>query len=141
MLYACNFINLKGIELTSNPFSKVTFTLEYKILLLDKSNLNFFLNGTLITKNNCNSSLPKMELNSYFTDLIITRTKFTSAVCPFVFKDTYFVTMVLFAISSSFIEKNIFKFEKIQCPSLNSTIENIILQFYHADLNEHILNR
>ena len=123
--------------MTSNPFLTATFNQKF-FLDFFESNFDFYSNGILITKNNCNSNIPKMELNLYFSIIRFHKTKFASIVCPFIFKDTFFHIIDLFKISSSLIEKNILQFS---CPNLNSTIMYLGLKFYHADLNEQILNR
>ena len=140
LLFSIQLNNLKGFRLNSNPFRDLNVN-QVIWWRFENSKLEFFLNETLLEKHSCSENLVEWALIKTIRVLSLNKgTTFSSDQCPFIFKNADLYMLSLGWISSSLIGVNIFTFQNITAPNLNSSIYQLHVNFYHADLNSKILN-
>ena len=129
---------LKGFDLNSNPFRR--FIADRIIWQFINLNFDFYLHNNLIADHLCNSKL-SWSLTENIRILSLNEgIRFTSEICPFIFKNALFYLLAINKISSSFVDENILKFQNKTALNLNSSIYQLQLDFYHIELNSNILN-
>jgi hypothetical protein len=143
--------NFNGFDLSTNPFQDLNITNYDKHLIywtLGDSILNFMYKNISFS-NNCNSKLMEIHdwSNPYFNGYIILieySTKYTTNICPLVFRNSLLKTLLFEGISSSLINKNELGFlgqNLIDDDKLNSFIYHFGLVLYRINLNQKILNK
>ncbi len=145
--------NFNGFDLSTNPFQDLNITNYDKHFVywtIEDSMLNFMYKNISFS-NNCNSKLMEMYdwSNPYFNgyiSLIEYSTKYTTSICPLVFRNSLVKTLLFEGISSSLIKKNELGFlflgeNLIDDDKLNSFIYHFGLVLYRTNLNQKILNK
>ena len=139
-LFSILFSNLKGFDLNSNPFE----SLKIKQVIwwrFDHGKFDFYLNEIPVVKHSCSENLVEWALIKTIKVLSLHKgTIFSSDLCPFIFKNAELYMLSLDWISSTLIDENIFTFQNVIATNLNSSIDQLHLNFYHVDLNSKILN-
>jgi len=134
--------NFKGFDLNSNPFKDVIINENSKVYYFQiDSNFDFYLNKTLINKNNCNEHLPNLSITRQAKVLILEKANTNSdKTCPLVFANA---NIIMFSVKMklSLINKNSLSFHNVSVIDLNCTIFQTILSVYRSDLNEQVLNK
>jgi hypothetical protein len=142
-VFSILFNNIKGFNLYSNPFKDIQLIYsDYIWLRFIDTKFDFYLENSLVNKKLCNQSKHSWDLLSSIKIFELQRvTLFATEICPFVFKNSVLIFFLINRISSSLVEKNILTFQDVFVSDLNSSIYQLELNFYHADLNEKILNK
>jgi hypothetical protein len=143
--------NFNGFDLSTNPFQDLNITNYDKHFVywtIEDSMLNFMYKNISFS-NNCNSKL--METydwsNPYFNgyiSLIEHSTKYTTSICPLVFRNSLVKTLLFEGISSCLINKNELEFlsyNVIDEDKLSSYIYHLNLGLYRSNLNKNMLNK
>jgi len=140
--------NLKGFDCEANPFKNIKiigYPIEYSWFIIKQSNFDFYKNGSLIDRNSCNENL---SVNSFIFQryaIILQETnKYSSELCPFLFRNAKISVFDVKKMSSSLIKTNILGFQDIKSDktikSIQSKVDYLALHFYQADLNLRLLN-
>ena len=132
------FNNLKGFDLNSNPFRH--FKTESIIWQFINTKFDFYLHNNLMDNHLCTSDLSFSLIESMKILYLQKGTIFASEICPYIFKNALIYLIVIDRISSSFIEENLLIFQNETATTLNSSIYQLHLNFYHIDFNSRILN-
>jgi hypothetical protein len=140
--FAFVLTNFKGFDLGSNPFKDVLINNEFKCYYFHiDSNFDFYLNKTLINRNNCNENLPNLSFMKQTRVLILEKSNKNSAeTCPIVFKNMNLI-MLSIKVKLSLIYTNSITFQNVSIKQdLNCTIFETILSVYRADLSSKLFN-
>jgi len=145
--------NLKGFDLLSNPFSRISFSrdssLENVLWSIDESNFNFYINNKLLNEQECLSNKNKnwnnLITNSKLSFLTLNSgTIYSLKTCPYIFKNTKIITLSLNEIRSSFVDSNLLSFLKLENYSnnnfLNSDIFHADFTLYRVHFDDSLLN-
>jgi hypothetical protein len=143
-LFSIWLANFLGLDISSNPFKHIqllNYDKQFIWWTMDSMKFDFYLNNRLLDEEDCNSDLPAKSLISSARILDLRKKiKFSSPICLYLFKNVYILLFSISRISSSLIEMNVLNFQQKNVKKLNSTIFHVQLVFYHASLNEKLLN-
>jgi len=144
--------SFNGFDLSTNPFNNlnlINYDNRFIYWNIEDSMLNFQYKNISFDNYNCNSKLmDKYDwyspfFNGYIT-LIDISTKYTTNICPLVFRNSLIKTLLFQGISSSLINKNELGFlsqNEIDSFKLNSYIYHLGLCLYRTNLDKKILNK
>jgi len=145
------FDNLKGFEMTADPFKKIVINFKNSkslFIIIRNSNFNFIIKKHLLEINSqCDLNLTsKYEWSNFlFKDYSIVvfskSNEYSKHICPLVFRNSYLQKLVLNEISSSFLTKNEFKFTFLYFEKLNSSVFELCLVAYHIKLEAAVFNQ
>jgi hypothetical protein len=143
--------SFNGFDLSTNPFHDLNLTnydSRFIYWNIEDSMLNFQYKNISFS-NNCNSKLMENYgwsnsfFNGYIT-LIDISTKYTTNVCPLVFRNSFIKTLLFQGISSSLINKNELGFlspTEMDPFTLSSYVYHLGLGLYRTNLDKKILNK
>ena len=129
------FFIIIGKELVNDKPDTIYYT------FIQKSNFDFYSNGRLVDKTNCNEQLAMSSLVFRRNYLILSEdNKYSSEMCPYLFRNAQ-ISRIDISVSSSLIKTNIIGFKAIESSSeINSNIDQLMIDSYHVGLNLKFIN-
>ena len=138
--------NLNGFDLQTNPNSVFKKHTRLIMLILEDSNMAFYLNKTTwITNEYCTRDYFSHGINKLFADaeyLLFENLLYTQKVCPLVFSNASTSQIWFSAISSSLIYKN--ELEFLQVNESDTSIRNLNLlriEVAYVVITERIISK
>ena len=143
-----HYYHLNGIDLDNTylTFCEQTRSNLAKFIFILKSDFNIFLNKTWINdaitcKKISNISVNSL-LNSKIDALYFDNNKFSSNICPIIFKNSNFQSLNINSMKNSMIKTNFIQFIDIEIANLNSKIDYVeFLNTYRLKLSSLILEK
>lgn len=136
--------NLKGFDLKTNPFEEMHYIhsdTEAIQWFIDRTTFEFYLKGSPLKMNECNTSLTNNGIFSKARLMDFKRVKLVPNLCSFAFNNFRVYTLSIDRVGSSFIEENMLSFDDIPAGNLRSEIMQLNLITYHIDINNKLLNK
>lgn len=147
-IFSIEMRNLKGFDLATNPLEKIKFydiSFRKTIFYIVDSKLDYYHRNELLGEN-CSAALfnepnLKHQLLKFYGVSFTKGIKYSDKTCPIIFQNSVIKFIEIKYLSLTFLLKNKLEFVNASFDGLDTDILQLILDGYHYELSEKLVNK
>ena len=139
--------NFKGFDMNAKPITFQNTTFVSINIMYAFSNLDFYMNNTLIKKSECRKDFFNLKEKSFFYSfnyVSFIYTKYQEELCPFFFHGSFAYEIYFTDVTNSYLSRNLLNFIEVdfnETEAPDVLIRKIMLQMNYVSLTSRILNK